>query len=58
MQLPLGWNTYLLFNFDIVNFARKTDEGEAESIALLFLFFGGALIVVVDRCCRVLYRAS
>ena len=36
VQLPLGWNTYLLFNFDIVNFAWKIDEGEAESIVLLF----------------------
>ena len=31
-QLLLGWNTYLLFNTDIVNFVLKTDEGEAESI--------------------------
>ena len=30
VQLPLEWNTYLLFNFDIVNFVQKTDEGEAE----------------------------
>ena len=29
VQLPLGWNTYLLFNSDIVNFVCKTDEGEA-----------------------------
>ena len=43
-QLPLGWNTYLLFNFDIVNFVWKADEGKAESIVLLFLFFGGSLI--------------
>ena len=27
VQLPLGWNTYLLFNTDIVNFVWKTDEG-------------------------------
>ena len=35
VQLPLGWNTYLLFNTDIVNFAWKTSRGEAESIVLL-----------------------
>ena len=35
LQLPLGWDTYLLFNSDIVNFVWKTDEGEAESIVLL-----------------------
>ena len=35
IQLPLGWNTYLLFNSDIVNFVWKNDEGEAESIVLL-----------------------
>ena len=34
VQLPLGWNTYLLFNSDITNFVWKTDE-EAESIVLL-----------------------
>ena len=27
VQLPLGWNTYLLFNTDIVNLVWKTDEG-------------------------------
>ena len=37
VQLLLGWNTYLLFNTDIVNFVSKTDEGEAESIVLLIL---------------------
>ena len=35
VQLPLGWNTYLLLNSDIVNFVWKTDEGEGESIVLL-----------------------
>ena len=35
-QLSLGWNTYLLFNFDIVNFVQKTDEGEAESMFVSF----------------------
>ena len=46
IQLPFGWNTCLLFNPDIVNLVWKTDEGEAESIALLiFGIFGGAFIV-------------
>ena len=45
VQLPSGWNTYLFFNYDIVNFVCKTDEREAESIVMLFLFFSGALIV-------------
>ena len=35
VQLSLGWNTYLLFNFDIANFVRRTDEEEEESIVLL-----------------------
>ena len=33
VQLPLGWNTYVLFSTDIVNFVWKTDE--VESIVLL-----------------------
>ena len=33
VQLPLGWNTYVLFNTNIVNFAWKTDE--AQSIVML-----------------------
>ena len=33
VQLPLGWNTFVLFNTDIVNFLWKTDE--VESIVLL-----------------------
>ena len=40
VQLPLAWNTYLLFNTDIVNFAWKTDL--AESIVLL--------ICIIWRC--------
>ena len=62
VQLPLGWNTYVFFNTDIVNFVWKTDEGEAESIVLL--------IFVLWRCLnlrwmrgggvgqKVLFRAS
>ena len=42
VQLPLGWNTHLLLNTDIVNFVWKTDDGEAESIVLL--------IFVLWRC--------
>ena len=46
VQLSLGWNTYLLFSTDIVNFVWKTNEGEAECIVLL--------IFVLWRClnCR------
>ena len=33
VQLPLGWNTYVVFTTDILNFVCKTDE--AESIVLL-----------------------
>ena len=40
IQLPLGWNPYVLFNTDIVNFAWKTDD--AESIVLL--------VFVIWRC--------
>ena len=42
VQLPLGWNTYLVFNTNNVNFVWKTNEGEAESIVLL--------IFVLWRC--------
>ena len=42
VQLPLWWNSYVLFNTDILNFAWKTSE--AESIVCWFLFFGGAWI--------------
>ena len=36
VQLPLGWNTYLFFNSDIVNFVWKTYEGETKTILLIF----------------------
>ena len=42
LKLLLGWNTYLLFNSDIVNFVWKTKEGETESTVLL--------IFVLWRC--------
>ena len=35
VQLLSGWNTYLLFSLDVVNFVWKIDEGEVESIVLL-----------------------
>ena len=37
VQLPLGWNTYLLFKLDFVNFEWKTDRGRQE--ALIFFLF-------------------
>ena len=37
VHLLLGWNTYLLFNSDIVNFVWKTDGREAESIVWLIV---------------------
>ena len=39
VQLPLGWNTYLLFNTDTVNFEWKTDEAETESICFVNFVF-------------------
>ena len=39
VHLPFGWNTYLLFNTDIVHFVWKTDEEEAESVVLLVFVF-------------------
>ena len=30
VQLPLGWNTYLLFNTDTVSFVWKNNERERE----------------------------
>ena len=43
VQLRLGWNTYLLFNTNIVNFVWKTNEEEAESIA--FFSFGSLAVL-------------
>ena len=49
IHLPLEWNTYLLFNTDIVNFVWKTDEKGREvvqkALFCYYLFFGVALIV-------------
>ena len=36
VQLPLEWNTYLLLNFDFVNFVGKTNEREEECVAIFF----------------------
>ena len=38
VRIPFGWNTYFLFNTDIVNFMWKTDEEEAKSIVLLIFW--------------------
>ena len=35
VHLLLEWNTYLLFNSDIVNFVWKAEEREAESIVFV-----------------------
>ena len=44
VQLPLGWNTYLLSNTDIVNFMWKTIEGEVENIVLLIFVLFSSLV--------------
>ena len=36
LELRDGWDTYLLFKFNVVNFMWKTNEVEAGSIILLF----------------------
>ena len=41
VQLPLGWDTYLLFNSDVVKFERRAYEREAESIILLIFVLWG-----------------
>ena len=38
VQLPLGWNTVVLFNTDIVNFVWKTDEAES-NVLLIFVLW-------------------
>ena len=62
IQIPLEWNTYLLFNSDIVNFLWKTDEGEAESIVFLIFVIGRYFDRQWVRSCemgqKVLFRAS
>ena len=44
VQLPSGWNTYLLFNTDMVNSVSKTHERQADSIALLIFVLWRYLI--------------
>ena len=61
VQLPLGWNTVVLFNTDIVNFVWKTDEAES-NVLLIFVLWrcsnllwmrgGGGMVQ------KVLFRAS
>ena len=58
VQLPLGWNTFVLFNTDIVNFVWKTDVAES-NILLIFVLWqnlwwvrGGGMEQ------KVLFRAS
>ena len=34
VQLPLGWNTYLLFNTDTINIVWKTDGGDLTLLEL------------------------
>ena len=62
VQLLLGWNTYLLFNTDIVNFVWKTDDREAESIVLLIFVLWQCLNFQLMRGDgvgqKVLFRAS
>ena len=36
-----GWNTYLFFNFHIVNFVWEIDEGEVGNIILLIFVLWG-----------------
>ena len=58
VQLPLEWKNYLLFNFDIVNFVRKTNEGETESIFLLVFVLWQCFNrrwVMDSGCCRKSY---
>ena len=46
VQLPLEWNTYLLFNSDIVNFVYgKPMRERQKALFSYFLFFDGSLIV-------------
>ena len=37
VHLLLEWNTYLLFNSDIVNFLWKTDEGGRGAVSIVLL---------------------
>ena len=65
-HLLLDWNTYLLFNSDIVNFVWKTDErwgeGRAESIVLLIFVLWHCFDLRSVKVCgvgqKVLFRSS
>ena len=39
VQLLLGWNTYLLFNSNIVKFVWKINERESESVVLIIFVY-------------------
>ena len=62
VQLPLEWNTYLLFNSDVVNFVWKTNEREEESVIFLIFFLWQCLKRRWVKVCqvgqKVLFRAS
>ena len=49
VQLPLGWNTYLLFNTDIVNFAWKINEGENRKYRFVNFYFLVVLEFLMDE---------
>ena len=55
-------DTYLLFNFGVMKFLRKTDEGEAESVVLLIFVLWRCFNRRGVRSCgvgkKVLFRAS
>ena len=53
VHLALKLNTYLLFNSDIMNFVRKTDEEEeAESIVLLIFVLWQCFNILLVRVVR------
>ena len=62
VPLPLEWNTYLLFNSDIVNFVWKTDQAEEGSIVLLLFVLWQCFNCLWMRGCgvgqKILFRAS
>ena len=46
VQLPLGWNTYLLLKVDVVNFVWKAnEEGSRKHYFVNFMSFEGVLTV-------------
>ena len=49
VQLPLGWNTYVFFNTDIVSFVWKTDEGEGRKHCFVNFYSLAVLESSVDE---------